>query len=78
MPQEKFNKSITQPCKNLRSKMYYVPTVTGATEINMEKDDSTAQYWCLKTMQAVGPDDMSVVRTQCCNSFRTCFESREI
>ena len=75
MPQENIEKRNKPACKNLRTKMYYVNVSQGLDSINMEKDDSMTQYWCLKTMQPIGPDERSVHRSDCCNPFRKCFES---
>jgi hypothetical protein len=78
MPQENIEKSNMVICKNLRTKMYYVQVAQGQNSITGETDDSTTQYWCLKTLQPIGPDDQFVNRDSCCKFSRTCFESPEI
>ncbi len=75
MPEEKIEKNGLTVCKHLRTKMYYVHVAEGQKSITDEVDDSTTQYWCLKTMQPVGPDDQFVNRDSCCKHYRRCYES---
>ena len=78
MPQEKIEKINTPICKNLRTKMYYVNVADSQNAIANEVDTFATQYWCLKTMQPVGPDEGYVHRDKCCNASRKCFESTDI
>ena len=78
MPQEKQNKINTPICKNLRTKMYYVNVANSQEAIANEEDISSTQYWCLKTMQPIGPDDGYVHRDKCCSPSRKCFEPPDI
>jgi hypothetical protein len=59
-------------CRNLRTKASYVPGIR--TETYLIESDSMAQYWCIKTMKAIGPDDKFVVPEEC-NTARKCFKS---
>lgn len=59
-------------CRALKTKMHYV---TGFEEEHF-RPSGTAHFWCLNTMNQVGPDDGLVVPERCCPG-RGCFESDE-
>ena len=56
-------------CNCLRTKMQYV---AGSAVNGWGRPSSTAQYWCLETMNQVGPDD-GLVTPQHCQPGRECF-----
>lgn len=58
-------------CRHLRSKKYYY----GPPEETLEAGDlsTTAQFWCLRTMRVVGPDQRPVA-ARVCRPGRSCFE----
>ena len=55
-------------CISLKTKMYYV----AGWEHEEFEPSATAQYWCLQTMRAVGPDESQVHPENCCGG-RGCF-----
>jgi hypothetical protein len=59
-------------CRNLRTKASYVPSIR--TGNYLVESDSIAQYWCVKTMKVIGPDDKFVVPEDC-KPERKCFRS---
>ena len=59
-----------QVCSSLRTKMYYV---LGRFHNDIGESSSTAQYWCLRTMQPFGPDGNYVCPEEC-RSGRCCFD----
>ena len=58
-------------CRHLRTKMMFVTTEWG--ERAAEYPSTTAAYWCLKTMGAVGPDD-GPADLDDCRRGRACYE----
>lgn len=62
----------SSPCRHLRSKGMYVYTDGQSGESHDDYDNTI--YWCLKTMQAFGPDDDQVDGGQCRNPGRSCYE----
>lgn len=62
-------------CRHLRTKRYYY----GTTEEVMEASElsTTAQFWCLRTMRVVGPDQ-GPVTPQTCRSGRGCCDPVEL
>jgi len=56
-------------CRHLRSKRYYYGTVDQARE--SAELSTTAQYWCLRTMRVVGPDQ-GAVSVAACRYGRAC------
>lgn len=68
--------SSNQPCIHLRTKMSYVPSER--SESLLTEESPTAQYWCLKTMNFVGPDADLVGPRYCCAKGRGCYESVEM
>ncbi|MFQ6041687.1 MAG: hypothetical protein ACE5PV_12590 [Candidatus Poribacteria bacterium] len=68
-PQIAVHRSI---CQNLRTKASYVPGVR--TENYLIESDPMTQYWCVKTMKVIGPDDKFVVPEDCMPE-RKCFKS---
>ncbi len=57
-------------CKNMRTKASYVPDMKNAHY--MEVHYPYSQYFCLKTLHAIGPDDDIVCPEECTPS-RICF-----
>jgi hypothetical protein len=57
-------------CQNLRTKGMFV--FTEETPPPVECD--TAVWWCIQTMQSVGPDDDACHRNFCCDPTRSCYE----
>ena len=62
-------------CRNLRTKRYYY----GSIEQTLESADlsTTAQFWCLRTMRVVGPDQGSVSAREC-RAGRSCCEPSDL
>ncbi len=60
-------------CLQIRAKGFYVFT----EEPEPHEDTQTGVFWCLKTMQQVGPDGNSVHRS-CCDASRPCFEGPRV
>ena len=58
-------------CKNLRTKASYIPDFQDP--VYMEREEPYHQYFCLKTLHNVGPDD-GVVCAEDCGRHRICFE----
>lgn len=50
-------------CRHLRTKRYYY----GSTAETLEVADlsTTAQFWCLRTMRVIGPDEGYVSPSSC-------------
>lgn len=61
------------PCASLRTKMIYV---AGRARAPLDRESSTACYWCLHTMSPVGPDD-GPVRPRSCTAARGCYRADE-
>jgi len=59
-------------CQNLRTKASYVPGIR--TENYLSEPDPMSQYWCVKTMKVIGPDDRPV-EPEDCKTVRKCFKS---
>jgi hypothetical protein len=59
-------------CRHLRTKRYYYGTI----EETLETADlsTTAQFWCLRTMRVIGPDE-SPVTPGACRAGRGCCEA---
>jgi len=68
MPMEKISRSI---CKRLRSKGMYIDSEPDPTVPSM----SDGFYWCIHTMNCLGPDGKVAGREKC-RSGRDCFEQR--
>jgi hypothetical protein len=58
-------------CKNLRTKKSYIPVLQDQDFLTREHPH--AQYFCLKTLYPVGPDD-DMVCPSACGAERTCFD----
>ncbi len=58
-------------CRYLRTRTWLSPDAFG--EGDPTRSPSTAQYWCLKTMRASGPDGALVIPEECTDE-RICFE----
>ena len=56
-------------CRHLRTKRYY----SGSTAEVLEVADlsTTAQFWCLRTMRVIGPDE-GYVSPAACRAGRSC------
>lgn len=61
-------------CDSLRTKTAFGTLVGGHAWQHGES--STAVYWCLKTMETVGPDESFAHPHQCCEG-RKCFRKAE-
>jgi hypothetical protein len=61
-------------CRHLRTKRYYYGTI----EETIETADlsTTAQFWCLRTMRVIGPDEAPVT-ARACRAGRACCEAAE-
>ena len=62
--------AVPEVCSRLRTKTAFGAS-TGYTPWQ-QGESSTAVYWCLKTMQTIGPDDSFAHPHQCCAG-RECF-----
>jgi hypothetical protein len=58
-------------CRHLRTKTWYVPD--SFAERDISRSSPTAQYWCLKTMRADGPDGALALPEDCTDE-RVCFD----
>ncbi len=58
-------------CQYLRAKASYVPAER--SPLYLTETSPETQYWCLKTMLVVGPDNDSVC-TEDCGPDKGCFE----
>jgi len=58
-------------CRHLRTKASYVPALQ--SDDYLEASHPTAQYWCLKTTEGLGPDRRLVCPEEC-KPPRVCFE----
>jgi hypothetical protein len=58
-------------CRHIRTKTWLAPDAFGVGDPT--QSPSIAQYWCLKTMRAAGPDGDLVVPEECTDE-RICFE----
>jgi len=56
-------------CIHLRTKRYYYGSIDQVLEV--ADLSTTAQFWCLRTMQVVGPDE-EVVSPRTCRAGRSC------
>jgi hypothetical protein len=63
-------------CCHLRTKMAFGSLVTGAPDWRAG-ESTTAAYWCLRTMEAGGPDD-GFAHAQRCREGRRCFAPPEV
>ncbi len=61
-------------CRHLRTKRYYYAAPDDSLET--AEQSTTAQYWCLRTMRPIGPDERSV-SVAACRSGRSCCETTE-
>ena len=61
-------------CRHLRTKSYYY----GSPDQTLESAElsTTTQFWCLRTMRVIGPDDRSV-SAHACRPGRGCCEPSE-
>jgi|GEM_PF-303680 len=62
-------------CRMLRTKMTF-GAIDGMAHDWREGRSTTAAYWCLRTMEAWGPDDRPAHASPC-RSGRACFESED-
>jgi hypothetical protein len=58
-------------CRHLRTKRYYYGSIEAVLEV--AELSSTAQFWCLRTMRVVGPDEGAVTAASCRDG-RSCCE----
>ena len=61
-------------CRHLRTKRYYYGS-TGEV-IEVAELSTTAQFWCLRTMRVVGPDE-GYVSPATCRAGRVCCDPSE-
>jgi hypothetical protein len=67
---ENISSEPVELCRNLRTKMYYV---MGRFHNESGESSSTAQYWCLLSMQSFGLDGSYACPEQC-RIGRCCYE----
>ncbi len=61
----------TQPlCKYMRTKASYIPELQDP--VFWEQEDPYHQYYCLKTLHNIGPDD-DIVCPEACTASRKCY-----
>jgi hypothetical protein len=66
---------MTQPvCQYLRTKSCYTADRTDRT---LTEASPGAQYWCLRSMAPIGPDDRLVGPNECTGQ-RACFDTVDI
>ena len=61
-------------CRHLRTKRYYYGSIEQVLEV--AELSSTAQFWCLRTMRVIGPDE-GPVTAAACRDGRSCCEPAE-
>ncbi len=59
-------------CRHLRTKRYYYGSTDEVLEV--AELSTTAQFWCLRTMRVVGPDE-GYVTAAACRAGRSCCET---
>jgi len=59
-------------CRHLRTKRYYYGSTDEVLEV--AELSTTAQFWCLRTMRVVGPDE-GYVTAATCRAGRSCCET---
>lgn len=59
-------------CRHLRTKRYYYSAPDESLETAGQS--TTAQFWCLRTMRPIGPDERSVTASTCRRG-RACCET---
>jgi hypothetical protein len=62
-------------CRRLRTKRAF-GSYSGNLYSWQSGDSTTAVYWCLRTMETVGPDD-NFAHPHACTNGRGCFEAPE-
>jgi len=73
-PTEKSVPAVSLPCRHLRTKRMYIPSLAeGALDSENYRDDQSF-YWCNKTLTALGQDDEQV-HPCVCQPGRTCHEA---
>ncbi len=60
-------------CRFLRTKAAYVPGMRSDQDA-LAESHPTATYWCLRTLEVLGPDD-TPVGPEDCIAARRCFEA---
>lgn len=65
------NKHSKSECKFIRTKSAYINNVENP-EAWRTNDSSTRQYWCVKTMGVIGPDN-NLAEPETCQPDRKCF-----
>ena len=67
---------MAQPvCRHLRTKKCHIPT---QEEIDfLAEDYSSTPYWCLRTLNVMGPDDI-VVGPEDCQGHRECYHTVDV
>jgi hypothetical protein len=74
MKTDKVEEAEALLCRCLRTKAAFGSVV--GEEAWQLGDSSTAVYWCLATMEPVGPDE-APVDVHACRAGRRCFRARE-
>ncbi len=69
-------KTVISHCRYLRTKMAYLADEEDSHMWRTNKS-STANYWCLCTMGAAGPDDNLVVPERC-QASRSCYKEIDL
>jgi hypothetical protein len=69
------NSTLPAVCRCLRTKAFYGP-VAGEEPWQLGTS-SVAQYWCLRTMEPVGPDENFAHPHTCSASGRRCYAAGE-
>jgi hypothetical protein len=67
------NSALPPVCRCLRTKAFYGPVV--GEEPWQLGNSTVAQYWCLRTMEPVGPDESFAHPHTCSGSNRRCYAS---
>ncbi|MGH9750664.1 MAG: hypothetical protein ACRD6R_12165 [Candidatus Polarisedimenticolia bacterium] len=61
-------------CRHLRTKRYYYGSTAELLEV--AELSTTTQFWCLRTMRVVGPDE-GFVSAAACRAGRSCCDPAE-
>lgn len=67
------NYNRAELCVNLRSKNMYTDVDSEPDRVRGDSTDMTEIFWCIRTMQAFGPDDR-LCDADTCRPGRECFK----
>ena len=65
------SKIIKSDCVHLKTKKSHIPDISKPDKWRTN-ESTTGSYWCIKSMQTLGPDG-GLVSPENCQSIRDCF-----